>query len=60
MTNFLGTVELPLTILLWFGVGAVMFMVVLFALAALYGGISTWADHKKQLRWDEMMKGVRK
>lgn len=60
MTNFLGSAELPLTILLWFGVGAVVFMAILFAIAAVLSGISTWADHKKQLKWDEMVKGIRK
>lgn len=60
MTNFLGMAEVPLAILAWMMVGLLGAGLLFLVVAAVLAAISEYADHKQRLRWDKIMKGVRK
>lgn len=53
-------IELPLAILLWIAVFIATFTSILIVSVALHNGISKYIEHKQQLKWDEIMKGMRK
>lgn len=60
MTNLLGAAELPLALVLWMVAGAMVLIVVLTLIAFVGGAISQYNKHKQQLKWDQMVKGIRR
>lgn len=60
MTSFLGMVEVPLAILAWMLVGLLGAGCLLLVVAGVLAAISEYADHKQRLKWDEMVRGIRK
>lgn len=60
MNSLLGVVELPLAILMWFAVVFVGSVSVLTLIIFVSDSISKYKQHKQQLRWDQMTRGVRR
>lgn len=53
-------IELPLAIILWFIVLFLTLTTILTIAVLVSGEISKYQQHKQQLKWDEVMKGIRK
>lgn len=60
MTSLLGVAELPLAILLWSLVAAVGVTFLLAVVAVVGGGIEEYRKHKDQMKWDDMVRGIRR
>lgn len=60
MTSALGMAELPLTILLWIVAGLMSVGVVFAVIIAVLAAIAEYADQKQKIKWDEMVRGIRK